>query len=96
MWASVKVETESDRMALGTAVCWRPAYINGESSASGPNRPKLLQVLRPVFRLLKPIRSMYVESQEIGWTMLQAANEGLRGRVIENAEIRERASLYDK
>jgi hypothetical protein len=96
MWARVKAETERDLMALTNVVCWRPAYINGESSASGLNRPKLLQVLRPVFRLLKPIRSRHVESQEIGRAILQATNEGLRGRVIENAKIRERASLYGK
>jgi len=96
MWARVKAETERDLMALTNAVCWRPAYINGESSASGPNRPKLLQVLRPVFRLLKPIRSMYVESQDIGRAMLQVTIEGVRGRMIQNAEIREIASRYGK
>lgn len=96
MWARVKAETERDLMALTDAVCWRPAYINGESSASGPNRPRLVQALRPIFRLLKPIRSMYVESQDIGWAMLQATIEGVRGRVIQNAEIREIASRYGK
>ncbi|MDQ3009541.1 MAG: hypothetical protein M3X11_02395 [Acidobacteriota bacterium] len=96
MWARVKAETERDLMALVNAVCWRPEYINGESSASGPNRPKLLKALRPLFRLLKPIRSTYVESQDIGWAMLQATIERARGRVIENAEIREIANRYGK
>jgi uncharacterized protein YbjT (DUF2867 family) len=96
MWARVKAETERDLMALNHAVCCRPAYINGESSAAGPNRPKLLRALRPLFRLLKPIRSMYVESQDIGWAMLQATIEGVHGRVIQNAEIREMANPYGK
>lgn len=94
MWARVKAETERDLMAMTKTICWRPAYINGESSAAGPNRPKLVQVLRPLFRLLKPIRSMYVESQDIGWAMLQATIEKVNGRVIGNAEIRDLASRY--
>lgn len=96
MWARVKAETERDLMALTGAVCWRPAYIKGESAAVGPQRPKLIQALRPLFRLLKPFRSMYVESQDIGWAMLQATVENVRGRVIENAEIREMAKRFGK
>ena len=96
MWARVKAETERDLIALIGAVCWRPAFINGESAAAGPKRPKLVQALRSVFRLLKPFRSLYVESQDIGWAMLQATKENVRGRVIENAEIREIAKRYGK
>jgi uncharacterized protein YbjT (DUF2867 family) len=96
MWARVKAETERDLIALTGAVCWRPAFINGESSASGQKRPKLIQALWAVFRLMKPFRSLYVESQDIGWAMLQATIENLRGRVIENAEIREIAKRYVK
>ena len=81
-------------MAMTKTICWRPAYINGESSASGPNRSKLVQALRPLFRLLKPIRSMYVESQDIGWAMLQVTIEKVNGWVIGNAEIRDLASRY--
>ncbi len=54
MWARMKAETERDLIALTGAVCWRPAFIDGELSVSGPQRPKLIQALRSVFRLLKP------------------------------------------
>jgi len=94
MWARAKAETERDLIALTGAVCWRPAFINGESSALGAKRPKLIQVLRAVFRLMKPFRTLYVESLDIGWAMLQATIENIRGRVIENVEIREIANSY--
>ena len=96
MWARVKAETERDLLALTGAVCWRPAFIDCESATAGPNRPKLLQVLRLVFRLMKPFRDLYVESRDIGWAMLEATKENIRGRVIENAEIREMAKRYRK
>src|SRR5215213_10263099 len=32
MWARVKAETERDLIALMSAVCWRPAFIDGEPS----------------------------------------------------------------
>jgi hypothetical protein len=81
---------------MTNAVCWRPAFINGESLATGPKRPALHRLVRYVFRLTKPFRHLYVESQDIGRAMLQATIEKLRGRVIENAEIREMASRYGK
>jgi uncharacterized protein YbjT (DUF2867 family) len=89
MWARVKAETERDLMALVNAVCWRPAFIDGESSNSSP---RLYQALRPLFRLLKPFRSLYVTGQELGRAMLKATLENIRGRVIENAEIRDLAN----
>ena len=85
MWARVKAETERDLQAITNAVCWRPAYIDGELSGSKPQR---YQVLQPLFRLLKPFRRLYVHGEDIGRAMLQATTENIRGRVIENAETR--------
>jgi hypothetical protein len=44
--------------------------------------------------LLKPFRSLYVEGEDLGRAMIQATIENIRGRVIENAEIREIAGRY--
>jgi hypothetical protein len=88
-WARVKAETERDLMSLVHAVCWRPAFIDGESSNSSP---RLYQFLRPLFRLLKPFRSLYVNGQDLGRAMLKATSENIRGRVMENAEIRDLAN----
>lgn len=85
MWARVKAETERDLMSLVNAVCWRPAFIDGESSNSSP---RLYRALRPLFRLLKPFESLYVNGQDLGRAMLKATSENIRGRVMENAEIR--------
>ena len=89
LWAHVKAETERDLMSLVNAVCWRPAFIDGESSSSGP---RLYRALRPLFRLLKPFRSLYVNGQDLGRAMLKATLENIRGRVIKNAEIRDLAN----
>ena len=89
MWARVKAETERDLMTLGNAVCWRPAFIDGESSNSSP---RLYRALKPLFRLLKPFRSLYMDGQELGRAMLKATLENIRGRVMENAEIRDLAN----
>jgi uncharacterized protein YbjT (DUF2867 family) len=87
MWARVKAETERDLAALVSAVSWRPSFIDGESS---DRAPRLYQALRPIARiLLKPFPSWYVSGEEIGRAMLQATREGIRDRVIENAEIRD-------
>jgi uncharacterized protein YbjT (DUF2867 family) len=91
MWARVKAETERDLVELISAVCWRPASIDGADSAS---QPRLYQALRPVFRLLSPFRSLYVKGEDIGRAMLQATAEGVRGRTIENREIRDRADRF--
>jgi uncharacterized protein YbjT (DUF2867 family) len=85
MWARVKATTEQELMALSGAVCWRPALIDGEHSESGP---RVYQLLLPVLRLLKPFRGLYVSGADLGRAMLQATAEHIRGRVIENAEIR--------
>jgi uncharacterized protein YbjT (DUF2867 family) len=88
MWARVKGETERDLMDQLDAVCWRPAAIDGVPSQS---EPRLFKVLRPLFRLLSPFRSLYVEGEDLGRAMLLGAAEGMRWRIVENAEIRDLA-----
>jgi uncharacterized protein YbjT (DUF2867 family) len=89
MWARVKAQTERDLIAQFNAVCYRPASIDGMPSAS---EPALYKAFRPVSRvLLKPFRSLYVTGEDIGRAMLRLAAEGTRGRIIENAGIRELA-----
>ena len=85
MWARVKAETERELIKLIDAVCWRPAAIDGTPS---DNAPRAYKVLRPLFRFLKPFRSLYISGEDLGRAMLQATVEGTRGRIIENAEIR--------
>ncbi|MGA9767394.1 MAG: NAD-dependent epimerase/dehydratase family protein [Blastocatellia bacterium] len=89
MWARVKAETERDLVSITNAVCWRPAYIAGELSHS---RPLLIRVVRQVFKLMKPVRRLYVDSEDIGRAMLRATKENIRGRIIENPEIRDIAA----
>jgi uncharacterized protein YbjT (DUF2867 family) len=91
MWARVKAEAERDLVAAVGAVCWRPAFIDGEASE---NAPRLYQALRPLARLFRPLRSVYVAGEDIGRAMLQATAEGVRGRVIENAELRDLADRH--
>jgi uncharacterized protein YbjT (DUF2867 family) len=86
MWARVKVEAEQELIARFEAVCWRPASIDGLPSASEPLAYKLL---RPLARVIfQPFRSLYVSGEDIGRAMLVATAEGMRGRIVENAEIR--------
>ena len=93
MWARVKGETERDLMELVDAVCWRPAFIDGETSESGP---RAYQMARPLFRLLRGFRSLYVSGEDLGRAMLQATVEGIHGRIVENAEIREIAARWGR
>lgn len=88
MWARVKAETEQQLILLVDALCWRPGFIDGATSRSSP---RLYQATRPLFRLLRPFRSLYVSGDDLGRAMLLATLERLRGRVIENPEIRELA-----
>jgi uncharacterized protein YbjT (DUF2867 family) len=88
MWARVKAETERDLGNVIDSVCWRPAFIDGADSRS---QPRIYQAMRPLFRVLSPLRGLYVTGEDIGRAMLQATAEGLRGRTIENREIRDRA-----
>jgi uncharacterized protein YbjT (DUF2867 family) len=85
MWARVKGETERDLIDLVQAVCFRPAFIDGESSQGAPEP---YQAVRPLFRLLRPFRGLYVAGDDIGRAMLQATRERLRGQIVENREIR--------
>ena len=70
---------------LGLGHTWRPAYIDGEHS---DNAPLMLKIWRPLFRLLKPFRSMYVAGEDIGLAMLQATLDGTRAGIIDNTELR--------
>ena len=90
MWARVKAETERDLLAAGHPVnCWRPAAIDGPPSAS---EPMLFTLARPVVRVVfGPFRSLYVKAEDIGIAMLAATAAGIRGKIIENAEIRDLA-----
>lgn len=85
MWARVKAEAERDLQALIDATCWRPGFIDGADSR---NAPRIYQVTRPLFRLLRPFRSLYVSGEDIGRAMIRETIDGVRGRVIENTEIR--------
>ena len=49
----------------------------------GSTRPSVRSAV-----LLRPFRSLYVTGDDIGRAMLQATRERLRGRIVENAEIR--------
>ncbi len=89
MWSRVKAETERDLAELTGAVCWRPAFIDGETSL---NAPRLYQAMRPAMRLLRGLRGLYVAGEDIGKAMLQATIEKQRARTIENPEIRETAA----
>jgi uncharacterized protein YbjT (DUF2867 family) len=89
MWARVKAETELDLIDEVQAVCWRPAFIDGEDSE---HAPRLDKIIRPLFRLLRPLRSLYVSGGDIGRAMLQATRDRWRERIVENAEIRAIAS----
>jgi uncharacterized protein YbjT (DUF2867 family) len=86
MWARVKAQTEPELMDRFDAVCWRPAVIDGEPSESAP---RVYQALRPLFRLLRPFRSLYVSGEDLGLAMVQATAEKMRACVIENRQIRD-------
>jgi uncharacterized protein YbjT (DUF2867 family) len=88
MWARVKAETERELIRDFDAVCWRPAAIDGERSASSPRAYRLLL---PLYALLRPFRSLYIAGEDLGLAMLQATAEGVRGRTFENAAIRDLA-----
>ena len=87
MWARVKAETERDLCAMLPTVSWRPGFIDGDT----PTGPRLYRAMRPAFRALSFIRSLYVSSEDIGLAMLQAQAEGIRSGVIGNREIRDLA-----
>ncbi len=89
LWARVKAQTEHDLIELIGADCWRPAFIDAKPSAT---LPKIYALFYPVGRLFKSFPSLYVHGHDLGRAMLQATIENLRGRIIENPEIREIAA----
>ena len=92
MWARVKAEAERELMTGFGATCWRPAMIDGTPPSP---LPAVMVVLRPVLRtLFKPFRSMYVMNEDIGRAMLQATRQGIKNKIIENAELRDLADAY--
>jgi hypothetical protein len=84
-WSRVKAQAEHDLIELTQADCWRPALIDAKPSASAP---RLYALLFPFGKLLKPFPSLYVRGLDLGRAMLQSTVENLRGRIIENPEIR--------
>ena len=85
MWARVKAEAERDLIAQIGAVCWRPGYIDGKVSENAPLFQKLL---KPVFKLARPFRSLYIKAEDLGRAMLQATRGGMRSVIVENRQIR--------
>jgi len=88
-WARVKAQTEHDLIELLGADCWRPAFIDAKPS---PSLPKVYAFFQPIGKILKAFPSLYVHGHDLGRAMLQATVEKLRGRIIENAEIRKIAA----
>lgn len=88
-WARVKAQAEQDLVNLVGADCWRPAFIDAKPS---PGLSKIYAAFYPLGRLFKPFPNLYIHGRDLGRAMLQATVENLRGRVIENAEIRQIAA----
>lgn len=88
MWARVKAEAEAKLLESTDAVCWRPGAIDGEIT---PGTPFAYKLVRPFFGVLRRWRNLYVTAEDLGLAMLEAAGDGVRGRIIENAEIRDLA-----
>jgi uncharacterized protein YbjT (DUF2867 family) len=88
-WARVKGQTEKELIDVIHAVCWRPAFIDGADTG-----PRLFRAVRPVLRLLKPFKSLYVSGEDLGHAMLQSTIEDMRSEIIENEQIRELAVRF--
>ena len=88
-WARVKGQTEKELIELINAVCWRPAFIGGANTG-----PRLVRAVRPVLRILKPFKTLSVSGEDLGYAMLQATIEHMRGEIIENEQIREIAGRF--
>ena len=91
MWARVKADAEAALRERVGANAWRPAFIDGADSTSSPAS---YQRLRPMMRLLRFSRRLYISGEDIGQAMLRASRLRLRGRVFENREIRALAEQY--
>jgi hypothetical protein len=89
LWSRVKAQAEQDLIKLIDADCWRPAFIDAKPS---PSMPKFYALFFPLGRLAKPFPSLYVHGHDLARAILQATVENLRGRIIENAEIRQIAA----
>ena len=89
LWSRVKAQAEQDLIKLINADCWRPAFIDAEPS---PSMPKFYALFFPLGRLAKPFPSLYIHGHDLARAMLQATVENLRGRIVENAEIRQIAA----
>jgi uncharacterized protein YbjT (DUF2867 family) len=88
MWARVKAETEKALAEIIGATSFRPAAIDGEATQS---KHGWVSALKPLMKVLKPFRSMYISGHDLGIAMLQAGREKMRGRILENTEIRDLA-----
>jgi hypothetical protein len=88
MWSRVKGAAERELM-LGGGVCWRPAIIEAEPSASTPAAYK---IMRPLLKLAKGSRKFYVTGEDLGHAMVEATIEKMRSCIVENPDIRELAS----
>ena len=89
MWMRVKGALERQLMDEFGAVCWRPAFIDGEAS---DRAPWMLKVATPLLRLLKPFARLYVDGRDLGRAMLHATRTAMRSRIVENPEIRAMAA----
>ena len=87
MWARVKAKAESDLNQIIGATSYRPGAIYGEPTDSGT----WYAPFRPLFKVFAPFRSLYITGQDLGRAMLQAAREKMRGRILENSQIRDLA-----
>jgi hypothetical protein len=88
-WAQVKAQTERELIDPMGADAWRPAFIDAKPSST---LPKIYAIFFPLGRLLKPFPSLYIHGHDLGRAMLQATIENIRGRIFENAEIRQIAA----
>jgi uncharacterized protein YbjT (DUF2867 family) len=84
MWARVKAEAEREVMARFDATCWRPAAVDSPPSKT---TPWAYYLVRPFFPIFRNFPALYVTGEDLGRAMLQATVEGVRGRIIESAEI---------
>jgi len=93
MWSRVKAEAENTLMSMGKTVCYRPAFIDAKPSKS---EPWYATVAKPMFKLFKPFKSLYVSGVDLGTAMIATTLRYERSVVLSNAEIRSVADKYRK